>query len=198
MIGEPSVTEPGIAAAARRDRGFTLVEIMISLAILAIALTGVVALFLRTQRHNQIIAEGRSNLKAAQEVMEIVISDIKRKQSSGTSPDWSAWMSAWNAAGGGTTAYFGIKNHIIIDGNQVDFRAGVRAADTLTMHKDLEGYQAKVEIVDRSTSIGAAPFSLFEIRVLVANRHNLIFRDPMDASLGPAKVEQIVTWRSTK
>jgi prepilin-type N-terminal cleavage/methylation domain-containing protein len=185
-MGE-SVTELGIAAAARRDRGFTLVEIMIALAILAIALTGVVALFMRTQRHNQIISEGRSNLKAAQEVMEVVISDVKRKQASGASPNWSAWMTAWNAAGGGTTAYFGIKNPIFIDGNQVDFRSLVRAADTLAMHKDLEGFQAKVEIVDRSTGIAAAPFSLFEIRVRVVNRQNLSFKE-----------EQIVTWRSTK
>jgi prepilin-type N-terminal cleavage/methylation domain-containing protein len=185
-VWERPVTERLTLSAGRRDRGFTLVEIMIALAILAIALTGVVALFMRTQRHNQTIAEGRSNLKAAQEIMEIVLSDIKRKQASGATPNWANWMLAWNVAGGGATAYFGIKNPLFIDGNQIDFRTNVRDAGNSAMHKDLEGYQAKVEIVDRSASIGASPFSLFEIRVRVFNQTNLSLKE-----------EQIVTWRST-
>ena len=186
--------ERRIPGVGRRDRGFTLVEIMIALMILAIALTGVVALFMRTQRHNQIIAEGRSNLKAAQEVMEVVISDIKRMQAAGAAPDWATWMTDWNNMHmqyqGGVTGFFDIettKNVTASGGAVIDFRSLVRPADSIPGHKDLAGYRAKVEIVDRSVSIGAAPFSLFEIRIRVHNDTNLSI-----------KAEQLVTWRSTK
>ncbi len=57
----------------RRRGGFTLIEIVVALMILAIALVGLVSLILAVQTHNQSFSDARMSHKACQEVMELLL-----------------------------------------------------------------------------------------------------------------------------
>ncbi len=57
---------------SRRDGGMTLVEIIISLGIMAIALVGLVSVIVHTSRHNAMMRENLIAMRAAEQQLELM------------------------------------------------------------------------------------------------------------------------------
>jgi type II secretory pathway pseudopilin PulG len=61
---------PGKHCPRRGRGGFSLIDLMVAMVILAVALVGVIGLILAVQTHNQSFSDSRLAYKASQEVME--------------------------------------------------------------------------------------------------------------------------------
>ena len=75
---------------SRGRAGLTLVEIAIAGAVLSIAVIGSFGLITAVQSHNQSYSDSRLATKACQEVMELVLLDIKNFANP------ADWMDKWN------------------------------------------------------------------------------------------------------
>lgn len=157
--------------------GFTLLEIMVALAIFAIAMMGVVALFMTIFRHNQSTADTRLLYKAAEEVMEIVMTSHEQKLLE-QNPDWAGWVGSWNY--------------------ETDVNVKQKYRPTLD-HKDVHPFLDTVKVTD-ITPGGYAAYSLLQIEVTVRSTSRLD-PDPQKAklatTLNPGTV-WLTSWLSTR
>lgn len=78
---------------AKRTGGFSLVDVVIALAVLAVGVLGVISLLLMLKTRNEAHSTSRHSLRACQEVMELVLAEMKLFHSQG---NLAGWTRKWN------------------------------------------------------------------------------------------------------
>lgn len=83
-----------IARPRRKGRagGFTLVDVVLALAVLSVGVLGVVSLLLMLKTRNEAHSTSRHATRACQEVMELVLAEMRANRANLT----AGWLHAWN------------------------------------------------------------------------------------------------------
>ena len=171
----------------------TLTEVMLSLGILAITMTGIMGLIVSVSRHNQSFSDSRYAYKACQEIMAVVINDFEQERKK-SPPNWTKWTGDWNKE----------KN--------VDIRTKYRAAllpdpsnpasPTNRHHKDSHIFRDTVVVRDIGFTLIGSANSLLEIEVTIREGNNPDVPSPttpvLQANYTDQQTVRLVTWRSTQ
>jgi hypothetical protein len=162
--------------------GMTLTEVMLSLGILAITMTGIMGLIVSVSRHNQSFSDSRHAYKACQEVMAVVINSFEQERKK-SPPLWTAWRTDWNLE------------------QNVDIRTKYRGG---LLHKDSYIFRDFVAVRDIGVTLTppAPANSLLEIEVMIREGNNSLVppsTTPVaQANYTDQQTVRLVTWRSTQ
>jgi type II secretory pathway pseudopilin PulG len=129
----------------RRTGGFTLVDVVIALAVMVVAVLGIISLLLALQSRNESFNTSRHAVRACQEVMELAITEMQVLP-------LSVWVDKWGKA------TFVPRKVFILD--KKDRAEKGPAGGTRKLH-----YAGTVSV--RDVSEPEQPESLFEIAVAV-------------------------------
>jgi len=131
---------------SRRARGFTLVDVMIALVVIAIGVLGMLSLLLALKSRNESFNTTRHAVRACQEVLELSLAESQVLST-------TAWLAKWN-------------NAAFIPRKVFSLDKGVRyTGPAVGNANDPAYYAGSVKVTDVSDP--AAPGSLFEISVAV-------------------------------
>lgn len=128
----------------RRTAGFSLVDVMFALAVLAVGLLGVMSLLLALRARNESSSQARLATRACQEVMELALSQSYVRPL----PQWAAF---WNVQ------RFQPRKLLVLDKERLDPRN--------IAQDDLRTYVGGVSV--RDVSEATHPGTLYEIAVWV-------------------------------
>lgn len=134
----------GSSGPARRAGGFTLVDVMIALAVLAVAILGVVSLMLALKARNESYSTSRHAVRACQEVLELALAESQVYPL----PQWAA---RWNGQ------VFQPRKVFVLDKGARDTR--------LIGENDARTYVGRISVADVSSE--EHPGTLYEIAVAV-------------------------------
>lgn len=136
---------PGLTIRGRARRaGFTLVDVVIALAVLAIGVLGVISLLLALKARNESFSTARQATRACQEVMELALAESQVMP-------LASWAAKWDAQ------TFQPRKVFVLDKDTRDARGIARS--------DADTYVGRVSV--RDVSDPALPGTLYEIAVAV-------------------------------
>ena len=135
-----------VRGGSRRASGFTLVDVMIALAVIAIGVLGMISLLLVLKSRNESFNTSRHAVRACQEVLEVSLAESQVMST-------SAWIDKWNNAAFLPRKVFSLDKNTRYTGAAVGDK------------KDLAYYAGSVKV--RDVSDPAKPGSLYEISVAV-------------------------------
>lgn len=135
-----------VRGGSRRAGGFTLVDVMIALAVIAVGVLGMMSLLLVLRSRNESFNTTRHAVRACQEVLELSLNEIQILST-------PAWLAKWSNASFIPRKVFSL--------DKKERYTGPAVGD----QTDLTYYAGRVRVTDVSDP--AAPGSLFEIVVAV-------------------------------
>jgi len=135
-----------VRGGSRRASGFSLVDVMIALAVIAIGVLGMMSLLLVLRSRNESFNTTRHAVRACQEVLELSLNEIQILST-------PAWLAKWSNASFIPRKIFSLDKGVRYTGAAVGDKT------------DLAYYAGSVRVTDVSDP--ASPGTLFEISVAV-------------------------------